>query len=171
MSFNEIDELLDDGIYLPAGGKRYRIPSPDAELGLWCQRVLGAGIAINAGQEPPKLQALPQSLNDDEERELYIRLLGPAWQEMLADGVSWERVRLIGQTVFVWVGGGREMAELYWNSGGDPKVSTNRANRRAGSTGSAGASTTKARASTSGTRSPAKSTSQSASRRSRGKPS
>jgi len=171
MAFKDLDEFFDDTLALPVGNKLYRVPSPPAEIGLWCQRVLGAGIAISGGHDPDTVPAMPQDFNDEEERDLYERLLGPVWQELHDDQVSWEKIKMIGMTAFVWVGGSRDMAEKFWNSGADPKVlAPNRADRRsAASTGTGAAGTTKAAGSTSTTRSRRTGTGPSDSRRSPGK--
>jgi hypothetical protein len=154
MPFKDLDDFFHDSLDLPIGAKIYSVPSPDATLGLWCQRVLGAGISIANGGDPDTIPNLPQELDDQEERDLYVRLLGPVWDQLQADGVSWERIRMVGQTAFIWVGGSRELAEQFWNSGGDPKASApNRSARRAGSTSTAAGGTTPPLVSGNGTRS------------------
>lgn len=154
MTFVDLDELLDDTLPLPIGGRVFAVPSCDAELGLWCQRLMSAAAAINAGQKPlpvPPLKPLPGS--DDPEivadgaqvpadEALYRRLLGPAWDELQAAGVGWEKITVVAQTAIFWVASGRAAAEAFWNSGGNPEASApNRRARRSSSTG--GATTTR----------------------------
>lgn len=171
MAFKDLDEFFDDTLPLPVGNKYYKIPSPPAEIGLWCQRVLVAGIEIASGEQAGAVPEMPTILGDDEEKDLYRKLLGPVWQELWDDGVSWEKIKHIGQTAFIWVGGSREMAEVFWNSGGDPKApAPNRAARRQpASTGTGAAGTTKPASSTSTTRSRTTGTVKPVSRRSPGK--
>ena len=163
MAFKDLNEVFDARLALPVNGKTYYIPEPDAELGLWCKAMATAGYNISAGITPAD-DSLPNlQLDDDEEDAMYRRLLGPVYDELLADGVGPVRLHFIGATAFIWVALGPDVAEAYWGSGGDPKVSAagmNRAGRRAAkSTPTAAASTTKRAGSTSGTTSrPTKST-------------
>lgn len=163
--FDDLDEFLDDTIELPGGnGKVYRISSPDVELGLWVQRVLSAQITAAKGGP---VSAVPDLRNIDgtvitavdgvipQDEALYQRLLGPVWGELKADQVPWNRIQLIAQTAMFWVGTGLDTALAFWKAGGRPgeAPAPNRQARRAKSTSTAGASTTKPRASTSGTKS------------------
>jgi len=173
MGFVELDEVFDDGLPLPVNGKIYRVRGCDGATGLWCQRLMGAAVAVASGAErPPDIPTL--DLDGDDEVALYRRLVGPAWDEMLTDGVSWPKMMLVGQTAFIWAGSGRTIAEEFWNSGGsDPKaILPNRAARRSASTRSTdGGATSKSSASMSGTKrqkAPSKSSTKAATR-SRGK--
>lgn len=152
MAFVDLDEVFEDGLPLPVGGKVYRVPSCDGELGMWCQRLMGAALVIQqGGQAPPEMPSL--TIDGDDEMALYRRLLGPVWDELHRDGVSWDRIQLVAQTSFIWAGAGRTEAERFWNSGGsDPKaVLPNRKARRSGSgTGTGAASTSRNSGSTNG---------------------
>jgi hypothetical protein len=155
MGFRDLDTLFDDTLPLPIGGKVYIVPAPDAELGLWCQRMVSAGLMIQAGETPPET-APPLTLDDDDERALYQRMLGETFDVMVSDGISWPKIQLVGQTALLWIGSGRPLAEQFWNSGGDPEAFPPRRSKKAGTRGStstAAANTTKRQASTSGTRS------------------
>jgi hypothetical protein len=55
-------------------------------------------------------------LDDADEIDLYKRLLGPAYDEMLADGLPWAIVKHAGVTAFMWVAYDRDSAEKYWES-------------------------------------------------------
>lgn len=170
--FGDLEQYFEDTLTLPVDGRGYVIPSPDAELGLWAQMLMAAGVAIQAGETPAPLPPLPPRpgvpgdrviravgnvVDDASEHALYERLLGPVWRRLLDDGVSWPKIQIVAQTALMWVGGGLEMAEAFWVSGGDPNAVAppNRAARRAASTpGTGGANTTRSPNSTSGTRSP-----------------
>lgn len=125
MPFQELDEFFDDTLDIPIRGKIYRIPSPDAETGLWCQRVFEMGVRAESGQKVSAVQTAKLKLDDDEERELYDRVLGPAKQEMIDDGLTWARISAVAQTAIIWIATDRTTAEKYWNEqvvGGGPKA-------------------------------------------------
>ncbi|MFF0770981.1 hypothetical protein ACFYUK_19000 [Nonomuraea wenchangensis] len=139
-----LDEFFDDTLGLPIGGKEYVIPAPDAETGLLCQRLMQAGVAAAAGQETD-LSDLAD-LDDDQETDLYRRCLGPVYDQLLADKVTWPRIKHAGVTAFLWIAVDLDAAMKYWESGGDPEaLAPNRA------ASEAAASTTRSRGSTNGT--------------------
>jgi len=148
--FAALDELLDEALELPVGEKVYRIPSPPAEDGLRIERITTLAARIVAGGADPETEAL----DDQEELDLYRLCLGPVYDELREDGVSWAVFRHVALTAMFWITADRETAEAYWSSGGDPsRVAPNRAaRRRQGSSGSAAGSTTRSRGSTSGTK-------------------
>lgn len=160
MPFVELDEVFEDFLPLPVSGKIYRVPPTDGETGIWCQRLMSTAVAVaNGGDMPADMPKL--DFEGEDEIALYQRLLGPVWDELHADGVSWPRIMLIAQTAFIWAGSGRTIAEEYWNSGGtDPKALTpnRKARRSAGTTSTGAAGTTRKPASTSGTKRQPKST-------------
>lgn len=125
MAFADLDEFFDDALRLPIGGKEYVIPSPDAATGLHVQRLFAA--AEGAGADTA-------DLDDEAEADLYRRVLGGVYDEMVANGLPWSRLRMAGLTALVWVAGGVESAEAFWAAGGRPEApGPNRASRRAGS--------------------------------------
>ncbi|MFD0478000.1 hypothetical protein ACFQ0B_64935 [Nonomuraea thailandensis] len=132
--FQDLDEFFDDTLPLPVGGKWYVVPPPDAEVGLLCQRLMNASLAAEQGDtvDDPKLNELVEVvLNDDEERDLYQRILGPVWDELHADKVKWPRIQHVGATALVWVAAGKDAAAKIWASGGSGKPRP-RIGRRAG---------------------------------------
>lgn len=151
--FQDLGEFFDDTLTLPIGGVDYVIPSPSAELGLAVEALVMRGGRIT--------DADLVLLSDDEERDLYGRLLGSAWDAMLADKVAWSRMQHAGKTTMIWVAMGQEAAERAWLGKAlapvAPELEPNRADKRAAkrvpSTRTAGASATPAPVSTSGTRS------------------
>jgi hypothetical protein len=122
MSFRELDEFFDDTLKLPIGGKTYVIQSPDSKTGLWVQSMMAVAVAASSGRDvdPSDLEGL--RLDDDEEKDLYRRLLGDTYQEMLDDGVRWHKLKHAGETTLFWVLRGKEFAERIWNGAGDPKA-------------------------------------------------
>lgn len=122
MSFKDLDDFFDSSLRLPIRGKTYVVPSPDAKTGLWVQEALTVAAQAKAGQDvdPNTLAAL--ELDDDEEKDLFKRILGTAHAEMVADNLPWEWIKHAGTTALIWAAGNTEAAERFWNSGGDPKA-------------------------------------------------
>lgn len=118
MSFADLDEFFDDTLKLPIGGKMYTIRSVDAETGLWCQRMMESAAVVSAGAQLSEGDVDGLILDDDQERDLFRRVLGATYDEMIADKVSWERLKHAGTTAFMWAAGNKETAEDYWLSGG-----------------------------------------------------
>lgn len=112
MKFKDLDDFFDDGLALPVGGKTYRVPAPSAETGLYCQRLAEAGVAAAQGKDVPEAE-----LDDVRELQLYQRVLGGVYDELIADGVSWPKIKHVAVTAFMWVAGNVEAAEAYWEKG------------------------------------------------------
>ena len=102
------DFLDDDGFTTPPilsrehpEGKAYKVPSPDGVTG--ARMVTLAGIAAKKNADIAVTQAdLDRlNLNDQQETEFMRDVLGTAYDEMLADGVSWQRISRLGQYAFV----------------------------------------------------------------------
>ena len=150
ITFEALDELLDDALELPLRGKTYRIPSPSAEDGLRVQRITTLAARLVEGGEAIDTTLL----DDDEELDLLQLCLGPVYDQLLKDGVNWSQLRHAGLTAMFWIISDVETAEKYWKAAGDPsQLAPNRAERRAKAkkNGSASASKTRSRGSTSGT--------------------
>lgn len=104
---------------LPINGKWHTFVEPCAEDGLWVNRLvlLGERAADDDATVDAKLKAL---LGDEEEEDLYQRVLGDKWTELSAAGVTLSQMQHIGQTVAVWLVYGKEVAKAIWRaSGGD----------------------------------------------------
>lgn len=124
--FKDLNDFLDDTLVLPIKGKKYTVQAPDGETGLLCQRLLALGAQAAKGEAEVK-----STLDDDDEEDLYQRVLGPVWDEMMADKVSWPRIKRASTTVMFWCTLGLAAAEAYWNSEPDgpkapPKQPTDR---------------------------------------------
>lgn len=147
MSFKDLDEVFRNVLPLPIGGKVYEIESPDAETGLFVQRMFAVQAKAAAGKVVSDAQLSRLELDDDEETTLYERLLGDALDDMTADGVRWEQVKLAGTAALLWVQGvDMDTIERFWNAGGRPEAEApNREAKRAA------ARSTRRRASGSGT--------------------
>lgn len=146
---------------LPSGPRQYVICDVDASVGLWVQslteRSRKAQRRLDAGEDADDIDA-ELHLSDEDESQLYSRLLASTLDELEADGVKWKKTKLVGQIAYAWVVAGLKAARKVWEADGSPEP--NRQARRAQSrasgskTSSSGASapTTKPRASTRSTR-------------------
>ncbi|MFE7262259.1 hypothetical protein ACFU9B_09350 [Streptomyces sp. NPDC057592] len=144
MGFQALDELLDETIKLPVGGRLYTILAPSAEIGLRVQALINAAAVAADGGKVDE-----QVLGDAAERDLYRDVLGPTQDQMIADGVKWPTLKHCAITAMVWIAQDKTAAERFWNAAGDPsRLAPNRAARRSRSDA---ASSTRPRGSTSGT--------------------
>lgn len=121
LQFQPIDEYLDDdGITLPIRGKDYTIQPPDALTGLEVSRLMSLTVDAVAGrdiEDDPRVQQVLDAHTKAGE-SLENRVLGPALDEMVADGVPWPSVQLAFQTTMLWITQGAEVAARYWAAGG-----------------------------------------------------
>lgn len=143
MAFADLSEKFDDQLHLPVDGVVYHIPSPDHELGLWVTALVTTGMQVQQGIEIDPNRKVPQLRFEGEEGDdtsdegkLYARLLGPAYDELRGNGVSWAKIKFVSETAMIWIAGGVDLAEAHWNGGGSPKetqqqLAPNRAARRA----------------------------------------
>lgn len=113
---------LNRNLRLPLNGKTYVIPPPDIPTGRYITKVMSIGMQATEGHMPSDAAVKSIKLDDDEEADLYQRILGPVADKMVADGVSFNDYALAGQTMMIWVVSDAEKAMQFWNSGGDPKA-------------------------------------------------
>lgn len=149
MALEELSGWLDDSLVLPIDGRKYRVPEYSAEVGLRVEAVL------NAGRGSRLSDRQRQVLDDEQEKDLYRDVLGPVYDELLAD-VSWAMLKFCAVTAMLHFNISEDEGARHWalraaKSGG--KAPTGRASRPATRRTTAAASTTKPRASGSGTRS------------------
>lgn len=119
--------------------REYTVPLASAELGLWCQTIANATMQIHRASTPEDVQEavkLVEQLPEmDGQTSLERRVLGDAYDQMTADGVSHQHIAYCAATAYAWILGGDEAAERYWTSGGVPGEAVgpvpNRADRRA----------------------------------------
>lgn len=114
--------LEDPVLRLPIKGKTYVVQSPNAATGLYVQSMMSAaqltlsGLAVDAGDARLVLE-------DDDERNLYQRVLGSTYDELLADGVGWHSIRRAGKAAMLWIHRDEQAAEDFWNGDTDgPKA-------------------------------------------------
>ena len=119
MSLADLGSYLnDDALTTPAliskkypEGKVYRIPSPDALTGLWLESLADIGVKAASGVALTEADASSVELDDDDERSVYQRVLGEAYDEMLDDGISYVALGKIGQYAFIFFTVGKEAAD------------------------------------------------------------
>ena len=119
------DREHDDGTY----AKKYRVPSPSARTGLWLTSLWDLGAKAASGGDISAEEVAAIKLDDDQEKTLYQRVLGPVYDEMLADGVKWTALQRVGQDAYLCFAASKELANQALTSLG--KAPTNRAQRRA----------------------------------------
>jgi hypothetical protein len=162
-TFADLDEFFSPGLTLTIKGREYTVPLASGELGLWCRRtaeVAGAITESSGDAEVASAVAAAQALPDPpgaDRLTLHQRVLGEdLYQQMLNDGLPDAYVVFAGLTAYVWIVGGEEAAQRYWETGGRPEQPSpaNREERRAlHKTGGAMANATRTPGSSSGTRS------------------
>jgi hypothetical protein len=103
VSYEDLREFLDPDLYLPIGGKRYRVESPSAREGLRLRVLLLGDGMLDSEQEVAELR----------------KLMSTAFDEMRADGVKWPEIVHAGRTALLHYGITPEAAERYWRGGGD----------------------------------------------------
>jgi hypothetical protein len=111
------DFLDDDGFTTPPikstkfpEGKSYLVPSPDGETGARLVALGGVAAKKHADIALTQADLDKLNLNDQEERDFIEMCLGTAYAEMIADGVSWQRISRLGQYAFVVTTQGQQAA-------------------------------------------------------------
>lgn len=104
MAFKNFEEITTP-LVLPIGPKSYTIPS----IGIADGNNLIENLAPDS-KEPP--------MTNEQFRRIT---LGTAYDEMIADNVPSLAVALAAQTALVDFQTGRTAAEVFWETGGDPK--------------------------------------------------
>lgn len=124
-------------IVLPILDTDWVIDSPPADVGAVVNALFArVGRAEREGRELAAEDVADLNLDDDEQRELFPRVLGEdTYADMTAPGttVPWDHVQLAAMTTMVWIVSGLDAAVAFFNAGGvaGPPVAPNRAARRA----------------------------------------
>lgn len=137
MSFKAYEDFAAGPMRFPIAGKTYTVPEVSYEAGLTLQKV-------QAGDDTP----LPAE-------EQWRLLLGPAYDEMVADNIPVKALERVILTCLTDYRLGREIAEKVWEAGLDPEaLAPKGATSETASTGTGEESSTPTPASTTGTTSP-----------------
>lgn len=157
MGYVDLGSYLDDDALdtppIPStkhpAGRSYRIPSPDADTGVRLTAMVTLGVAFASGADLDQREAKKLKLDDNQEKDFLEDVLGSAYGEMVADGVSWTRIQRLGRYCLLHFTLGPEAAADEVQRGEAP--APNRATRRAKkATGSSPASSAAAKSSTRG---------------------
>lgn len=138
MAKRNLSEFFDDGLEyegIPSSkfpdGKSYRVASPDAKVGLWLQSMAELATVATTGANLTESARKRLILDDDEERNLYERVLGATWDEMLEDGVAWMLLQKIGQDAYIYFAMSEQHANAALERLGEGRARpANRATRR-----------------------------------------
>ncbi len=144
MAFKDASEIIGAGMALPIRGKVYTIPPVSAEVGITLENIAKVAIlATGKGHREPTEAELEALQLDDVAEKVHARtVLGPAYDEMVADGVDYEAIKLALRTATIWAVDSLEAAEKFWNAGGVvPKARKKPADRKRGAKSAPRAST------------------------------
>ncbi len=123
MAFKDLQQHFDPALKLPIGGKVYRIEPVDADTGLFLQATTAFAATIQGGGTVLPADVEQLRLDEDDPRDIMHRLLGDTLDEMKADGLDFEVIKLVTQTALIWVVQDADTAETFWNNGGSlPKA-------------------------------------------------
>lgn len=124
--WSELEEFLDDTLLLRYQGSEYRLQAADIDTGLECQLLLGVGARLRAGGKVSQRQR--DQLEDAEETELFIRLLGgQQWLTEPLEQVCPVCAMLPGEPCVSGNGEGEELEELHKSRGvPDPRYRPDR---------------------------------------------
>jgi len=141
MATYDLSDYLEDGTVVLEGirsekfadGKAYRFASPSAKVGLWLQHLVEFGIRANlaGGQVVSQAEVGKLVLDDDEERDLYQRVMGATLEEMLTDGVPWSSVQKVFKLLLQHWGANRDIGAQIAAGRPEAQGPVNRAERRA----------------------------------------
>lgn len=161
-------EAFIEPLKLPFRGKEYDAPLIGAKTGarlhlmlaqmaeyekVQTENLAAEEQAKKEKREAPEPEPLPELPENPTNREM----LGDLIDELYEDDVPTEVITTMANTVYYDFILGRDAAQVYWNSGGDPKVLEKHVRQLTNSSmNGVGATTTKKPASTSGTKSKTK---------------
>lgn len=142
MTERDLSAFFDDGALDYPGvpsrahpeGKTYRVPSPDAQTGLWLATLADIGRKAAVGGTLTKLEEASLKLDDEQEQTLYQRVLGNAYDEMLADGVPWTVLKRIHDDAYMCFAMDQDLADSILDNLGKLKARSNRALKKTKST-------------------------------------
>jgi hypothetical protein len=115
----DLNDVLDLVLQLPIGGKTYTVNPPDRRTGAHLLNRLAFGIAADAGIELDEDERRAAFVTDDEMPDFARQCLGPALDEMEADGLDHARIEFCVTTAFYAWTVGKAFAETYWETGGN----------------------------------------------------
>jgi len=119
-------------------GKIYRVPSPDAIVGLRLAAVADITLKQARGAEISESDIRRLHISDADEHEFIEQVLSPALvDQMQTDGCKWEHIKRLSLYAFTYFAVGQEAADMAQRNGlfaGKVSAPQNRAARRSSST-------------------------------------
>jgi len=113
----DLNEVLDLQLRLPVGGKTYIVNPPPADTGARLLNRLTIGMVVDAGIDIDD-ETRAQAVVDDDEHDFAADCLGPALDQMTADGLSKPQIDFCVTVAFLAWTVGRDYAEQWWETGG-----------------------------------------------------
>ena len=98
MALKDLDTFFDPDLYLPIRGKRYRVPAPDFEEAERLREVVTI-------EGVPPVEQIAEA----------VKVLGPAFQDMVADNIPWPMILHSGRTAIIHFGFSPDMGEVHWH--------------------------------------------------------
>lgn len=105
--FEDYDAFNAGPLEFPYRGKTYVVPLPDFDTGATLTRITSG--------EDTEFRSKPV-------QEIWKLLLGPVWDELVADKVPFTFIARCGLTALTDFQYGRDLAKAAWKAGGDPKA-------------------------------------------------
>ncbi|MEU6858825.1 hypothetical protein AB0B28_08130 [Glycomyces sp. NPDC046736] len=131
---SELDALLDEDLTISLRstahpeGRDYVREAPSMDDVLWLKGEMRVGQAIAEGRRDPDDDG---ELNDEEEHAFMRRVMGPAYDEMLTDGVRAPALQRALQATITWMLADADDAADVWSGKAQAEARENRAERRA----------------------------------------
>lgn len=119
-------------------GRVYVVPSPSARVGVQLTAMVEIATKRQAKAKVSDADIARLHISDEDEPEFARKVLGSAFDEMLADGVAWPIVQRLTQYGFVYWTSGKDRADEAALAGvfsGGAAARPNRAQRRAATSG------------------------------------
>lgn len=113
--FEDLTEFVQDDLILKIRGKEYIVPPIDALTGAEVVRKWNLAQAIGAGVELSEAEIAELKADADSELDIYKRVLGTAYDEMINDGVGYLLIQRAGKTALALVVSGAEAAQEQWS--------------------------------------------------------
>jgi hypothetical protein len=96
----DLADHFDGDLWLPVRGKTYKIPEPTATE---VDRI--RGFLFDAAATPAQ------------EIDEAVKILGPVYEQAIADGLGWAHVRHMGRTALYHYGVHEKVAAQFWRLG------------------------------------------------------
>lgn len=159
-TFDLTEYLEDDSVKLKIPSRRYKngheytFESPDFETGLWLKNMIEFGQRAALGVDTSKDDLGKLVLDDDEEVDLYRRVMGDTFDQLRADKVSWGHTQEVFRVLLRKWGTGQDIAVILQEAQGNIPTQPNREARRASARTSSPKAGSKSNRTSSGTKAP-----------------